>query len=418
MMHRFLIAVAFVPFLGFSQDSVYVRSIIDSLCAPRYEGRGYVNHGDIRASEFLKRQCEIIGLVPVEGNYFQDFQLNVNTFPGAMSVAINDRPLTAGKDFIVNPNALGTGGSFETFRFKPRWAKSNEKLFKLRSSGKLQDMVVILEKNDKVAAYQGFLNTLGHNPLQAAGYVQLTDKKLTWSVGRAPSNSTIILVDEKSVSGKINKADIHIEQVYDTAYNCRNVIAAIPGQSDSTVVFTAHYDHLGRMGSEVYIPGANDNASGTAMLLDLARYYMSHPPKYTTVFIWFAAEEAGLVGSTYYVDHPFLPLEKIRFLLNLDLMGDAKTGITVVNGKVFEEHFARLSSLNAEMMLLEKVVSRGSAANSDHYPFYMKGVPSFFVYTTGDYKHYHDVSDTPENLPLTNYNKVFELLVNFVEYGL
>ena len=172
------------------------------------------------------------------------------------------------------------------------------------------------------------------------------------------------------------------------------------------------------MGKETYIAGASDNASGSAMLLDLADYYSENPPKYNTVFIWFAGEEAGLVGSKYFVENPPFSLDNIKFLLNLDLMADAKKGITVVNGTIFNEAFDRLKAINEREGLLNQVKARGAAANSDHYPFYEKGVPSFFIYTEGDYKHYHDINDVPENIPLTNYDQVFELITSFVKEGL
>ena len=104
--------------------------------------------------------------------------------------------------------------------------------------------------------------------------------------------------------------------------------------------------------------------------------------------------------------------------MNLDLMGDAGKGVTAVNGKVLEEHFAKLSSINMEMGLVEQVKARGPAANSDHHPFHEKGVPCFFIYTMGDYNHYHDINDVPENLPLTNYSEVFKLIVEFMEIGI
>src|SRR6185295_5028689 len=79
---------------------------------------------------------------------------------------------------------------------------------------------------------------------------------------------------------------------------------------DSFIVITAHYDHLGMMGDSVYFPGANDNASGTSMMLDLIKYFFSEKnrPKCKVAFIAFAGEEAGLRGSEYFVNHPMIPL--------------------------------------------------------------------------------------------------------------
>src|SRR5688572_29192587 len=104
MMHRLFIALL-IPFFSQAQDT------------------SYVNQGDIKASSFLQRQCETIGLQPMEEHFFQEFSFDVNTFPGAMSVKINELPLVTGKDFIIKPSSLGIEGQFDVFRFKPSMAK-------------------------------------------------------------------------------------------------------------------------------------------------------------------------------------------------------------------------------------------------------------------------------------------------------
>jgi Zn-dependent M28 family amino/carboxypeptidase len=92
----------------------------------------------------------------------------------------------------------------------------------------------------------------------------------------------------------------------------------VPGtlHPDSFVVFTAHYDHLGLMGRHNFFPGANDNASGVALLISLADYFQHHPQPYSVVFLAFSGEEAGLLGSGYFADHPPIKLSSVRFLIN------------------------------------------------------------------------------------------------------
>jgi Zn-dependent M28 family amino/carboxypeptidase len=194
------------------------------------------------------------------------------------------------------------------------------------------------------------------------------------------------------------------------------VIAFLPGTKGAkkTIVFTAHYDHLGRMGELTYFPGANDNASGTAMLLTLAKYFKEHPVNVNILFIAFAGEEAGLLGSEHFVNHPTYPLKKMNFLVNLDIMGSGEEGITVVNATLFNEQFKLLQEINTEKGLLTQVKSRGPAQNSDHYWFTEKGVPAFFIYTMGSNKNYHDVFDTYENLTFSEYNDITTLLSEFV----
>ncbi len=169
------------------------------------------------------------------------------------------------------------------------------------------------------------------------------------------------------------------------------------------------------MGRETMFPGANDNASGVALLLDLAKHYTSTKPSYTMVFITFAGEEIGLIGSTYFTEHPIVPLGKIKFLLNFDLAGTGEDGIQVVNGKIHQRKFDLITRLNDQNKFLKQVKIRGEACNSDHCMFHSKGVPCFFIYTLGGIQAYHDIYDRAETLPLTEYEDYFKLIVAFVK---
>ena len=126
---------------------------------------------------------------------------------------------------------------------------------------------------------------------------------------------------------------------------------------DSFIVLTGHYDHLGHMGKDTYFPGANDNASGISMLLNLAKHYSEFKGenKYSILFIAFGAEEAGLIGSKYFVNHPIFPLTNIKFLINMDLMGTGEEGLMVVNGKVFEKEFNLLNDINKKHNFFPKI---------------------------------------------------------------
>ena len=412
-----LLFTLFLVGISNAQDSSYAKEMIDSLCAPRYHGRGYVFQGDVKAASFIERQCKEKGLKSFGNSYAQSFTLGVNTFPGDMSVKFNGELLQTGVDYQVNPGSQKINGSYKVLYLKPNMVKNQEKILKTASKKKVQNRFVVIDEASENAIIEEFSKGINQNPLNAKGYVLLKDKKLTWWVSRRTYNTTILDVSKEGLDKKIKTVDLAIDQEWISDYQSQNVVAFIPGQVDSIIVFISHFDHLGRMGKDTYIAGASDNASGSAMLLDLADYCVEHPPKYNTIFIWFAGEEAGLVGSKFFVEHPLFPLNKIKFLLNLDLMADAKKGITVVNGSIFNDAFDRLNAINERESLLNQVKARGAAANSDHYPFYEKGVPSFFIYTEGDYKHYHDVNDVPENIPLTNYSEVFQLITSFVKEG-
>jgi Zn-dependent M28 family amino/carboxypeptidase len=185
-------------------------------------------------------------------------------------------------------------------------------------------------------------------------------------------------------------------------------------QPDSFLVLCAHYDHLGSLGRNTWFPGANDNASGVAMLLELAAAIVEKPLPYSVLFVAFSGEEAGLLGSSFMAENPPVPLSKIRFLFNLDLMGFGEKGATVVNATLHPQEFARLQRLNEEGQYLTEIKARGKAANSDHFPFSEKGVPTFFMYLMGGPAYYHDVHDRPETLSLQGMRGSFRLIMAFL----
>src|SRR5690606_27119247 len=148
----------------------------------------------------------------------------------------------------------------------------------------------------------------------AAGTIVLTTDKLTWSGATSQISHPSITIKVDSTYKFFNRVALDIQAKFLEAYESQNVIGYVEGKSnDSLIVLTAHYDHLGMMGDKAIFPGANDNASGIAMLLNLAKYYQNHQPAYGTVFIAFGAEELGLLGAQYFTENPLFPLEKIKF---------------------------------------------------------------------------------------------------------
>ena len=113
--------------------------------------------------------------------------------------------------------------------------------------------------------------------------------------------------------------------------------------------------------------------------------------------------------------HPPLPLEDLRFMLNLDIMGSGEDGITVVNSTLFPKEFDLLKSINAKKKLLKEIKPRGPAANSDHWYFTQAGVPAFFIYTMGPNKHYHDIDDRYEALSFAAFDELNNLLFRFLK---
>ena len=167
----------------------------------------------------------------------------------------------------------------------------------------------------------------------------------------------------------------------------------------------------------MYYAGANDNASGTAAIVTFAAYYAKNRPEYDMYFIAFSGEDAYLRGSEWYVDHPVVPLGSIRYLFNIDMIGDNNP---VQYCEVSDEGmrgYALFEKINDEADYF-KALNRGKlAGNSDHYPFAVRHVPCIFLENEeGDtFKYYHTIHDTWENAVFDSYEPVFRLVRDFIE---
>ena len=363
--------------VAFSQNISFGKKLVDTLTSPYFWGRGYTNDGMKKAADFLSNEFKNYGLEPINSkNYFQSFSYPVNTFPGKMQVNINGRDLEPGKDFIVSPETKGVKGSGDLDQL---------------------DSIQFINRKEMVI-------------------IKMQDK-LTWSVAPEAADYSLILVDKKALDKSPTTFKVNIDNKFINNFKAANVCGLVKGtvKPDSIIFITAHYDHLGGMGKDTYFPGANDNASGISLLLNLAQYYAKHPQKYSIGFICFAGEEAGLIGSKYFTENPLMPLKNIRFLINTDLAGTGEEGITVVNATEFPKEFGMMNAVNDENKYVVKINARGKAANSDHYFFTEKGVPAFFFYTLGGIKAYHDVFDKAPTLPLNEHEDLFKLIIKFNE---
>lgn len=411
-----------ILFLGFisllkAQDRNYALQLIDTLSAPGMHGRGYVFEGDKKAADFIEAEFIKLELQPFNNNYSQFFPFSVNTFPGKADLSVGNKILKPGIDYLILPYSGSDSGTYHLTWIDYKIWNNRRKLKAFKKIDFSDQYLVIDDAGIKTDADKEIYKAMLANPFKAKGIIKLTEDKLTWSVSKTEVNYTAFEVLRPSFSKRARTITLNVENKFFNSYISQNIAAFVKGvvMPDSFIVFTAHYDHLGRMGENTYFPGANDNASGIAMLTDIARYYSKNPPAYSIAFIAFSAEEAGLVGSEYYVKNPLFPLNKIKFLINLDLLGSGEQGITVVNGSVFEQEFELLRSINIKNNYITKINKRGKAANSDHYHFTEKGIKSFFIYALGGSTAYHDINDTPLNVKLPVYDKIFLLLKDFTD---
>ncbi len=413
-MKKILLSFGLIAFIIslYAQDVTYAREVLETLASPDFYGRGYVKKGDGKAAKYLAQEFKKKQLKAFSANYFQFYSFPINTFPGKISVAIDGEELIPGHEYVISSSAPATNQYFKLEDLRSTTSSWDSLLLLMDLPA--ENTLFLLDDKD-MRSYYG----RGFPHLKAAAL--LTPKTPYWHVsnGGKVEETCWLKIREDKVAIGAEGIQIKVKNKFISDYKTQNVIAYVAGKThpNQYMVFTAHYDHLGMMGNETYYNGANDNASGTAMLLDLARHYSlpENQPEESVVFMALSGEETGLHGSSYFAENPLFPLENIKALVNLDMVGSGSEGITVVNATVLPEIFQCLDGINQKSNYLTEVKSRGESCNSDHCPFYQKGVPAIFIYTRGkETQEYHTVTDVAQGYPFTAYDGLFRLLTDFV----
>lgn len=421
-MNRFIsfIILCFLSVDGVSQSQNYAREVVQTLASDEFKGRGYVENGDKLAANFIREQFQKFGLRSYSKDYFQPFNISVNTFPTNVDISVNGESLSAGKDFLIDPTSPSLSGTYKVIYINPKQLLSDNEIAKLVPTIANKFVVFGLDSTEYTATEKerinAFKQAFKYDPrLNNAGYIELSSSKLTWRGSTSVNARPVFTIHSDALSSRISEINLDVKNKFYEKYPTQNVIGYIEGaRTDSVIVIMSHYDHLGKMGSSATFNGANDNASGTAMMLSLAQYYSENKPDFSIVFIAFVAEEMGLLGAQHFVENSPFNLSKIKFFLNFDLAGTGDEGIQVVNGSVYQHDFDRLKKLNENSNLLPAIKVRGAACNSDHCMFDRKNVPGFYIYTLGGIKAYHDIYDRAETLPLTEFDDYKSLMIKFI----
>ena len=189
-----------------------------------------------------------------------------------------------------------------------------------------------------------------------------------------------------------------------------NVVGMIRGETDQCILFGAHFDHLGTKGGRIY-NGADDNASGTTALLELAEAFAKAKPKYTLIFAAFSAEEVGLVGSRYYANNPIFSLQKHNLMVNMDMVGRLEgSNLNLYSGNLTKEITSLVRKTEKNYPFNFTFVPAGS--RSDHAHFNRQGIPVLFFHT-GSHPQYHQPTDDEH---LINYDGLVEITKYIFEF--
>ncbi len=208
--------------------------------------------------------------------------------------------------------------------------------------------------------------------------------------------------------------------------NAYNLVGFIDNQAANTIVIGAHFDHLGlgNQGSSLDANpqnkihnGADDNASGVAGVIELARHFQTNKIKESTnfLFLCFSGEELGLYGSKYFTENPTIDLTKVSYMINMDMIGrlDPQSKSLAVSGTGTSAAWEPLLKKLSTEKLLIKTDSAG-VGPSDHTSFYLKNIPVLHFFT-GSHSDYHKPTDDAEKINVEGEKEILELIIRLVE---
>jgi aminopeptidase YwaD len=236
----------------------------------------------------LSKQFKKVGLQPFGENYFQPFYMDVNTFPHQMQVNVSGVNIKPGLQFIVDAAACSATGRYSLYFVSDSVLPQPEPNL----------AYVIKKKFFATPQNKSDLKSWLQKIPDGSGIIYIEAEKLTWTVATNQNKYWGISVLESAWPSTADSITINISAQFKHNYKTQNVIGYLPGSSDTCLVVTAHYDHLGGMGKDVFFPGANDNASGVSMLLSLATHFANlHERKYSMLFYCICCRR----GRSYWV---------------------------------------------------------------------------------------------------------------------
>jgi len=434
---------------------------VKDLSAPRMEGRGAGTKGISRAAHLIEQRYKSLGLKPAgTAGYFQPFTVITGArLKGKNHLAVQDanskKELKINEDFV--PFSFSSSGSVSgPLVFTGYGASADEFKYDDYADVDVKDKIVVVLRYEPegFAAKSGNQGTTRHSQLitkainarnHGAKAIVLVNGKLgdgeedlltRFGAVSGPEDVGIVFLQVKNavadawfkaagkslpdVQKQINDSskpasfafpdDLHASvsvNIESTRATVNNVLAYLPGKTDEYVIVGAHYDHLGRGNFDSLAPsqigqihpGADDNASGTAGVLELARLFapMQGQLQRGILFSSFAGEELGLLGSAYWVKEPTLPLEKAVAMLNMDMIGRIKDKKVFVGGVGTGSTFKTMLEQADAKSGLKFEYSAGGYSASDHTSYVSKKIPVLFFFS-GLHSDYHKPSDTWEKI--------------------
>jgi hypothetical protein len=417
------------------------RKWLEFLAGPETLGRGTGQPGYQRAAEYIADHLRTFGLKPIgeDGTYFQNVPFIRTRVNPASAISSGPFRLTVGKDLGFQPLTQELDIEKRVVFVRARGPETT-----VPEGANFEDKIVVLITRDVNPRFRTQIQQ--RRPALMFNLFESVPEP-TWSAHQAGRQQRARLAQ-----GRISEAaaarlavalglpasaadpgqgaayeELEARQplkvhasVEEEEIGVPNVVGLYEGSDPDlkheVVALGAHLDHLGTDGTTVWW-GADDDASGCTALLNIARAFSENPvkPKRSILFIWFAAEEMGLIGSRYYTENPIIPLKDTICMLNMDMVGRNEESAT----EKPEENVDTIHLVGSKRIstqLHDLVIAQNDHVNlrfkynhenaiytrSDHYSFARHGIPIAFLFS-GFHPDYHQPTDTPDKI---NYDKI------------
>jgi aminopeptidase YwaD len=415
-----------------TQTTANLKSHIQYLADDKLEGRRTGTRGEGLAMDYISNQFKEIGLMPKgTETYFQSFPVHDGKQIDAATVfVINGNKLEAGKDFFPFPFSanqnIEASPSVALQEVGMPWFLDLTSLLEENNSNPHFDLPDYIYTNFKSFKEKGATALILYN-------TSSTDDKLVFNSKDKTENFPIPIIYVSKETAKRyfsdKPASLNIKLTTSISEKIRtghNVIGYIDNKAATTVILGAHYDHLGygedgnsrSTSKEPAIHnGADDNASGTAALIEMARELKSSKATNNNyLFIAFSGEELGLFGSKYFTEHPTIDIKTANYMINMDMVGrlNDSTKVLTIGGYGTSPTWSQVLPGPSDKQLLTLKYDSSGTGPSDHSSFYRKDIPVLF-YFTGLHSDYHKPSDDADKINYTGEQIIFYQMLGLVE---
>lgn len=423
-----------------TQTADNIKAHIQYLADDKLEGRRTGTPGEELAMNYISNQFKAIGLLPKGTEYYpQSFPVNDGKkMDEVTALVINDNKLEVGKDFFVFPfspaQKIEALPSVALQEIGVPWFFDLKEVLEENKSNPHFDLTDYIHNHYKGINDRGAVAMIFYNSSDIDDKLIFDPKDKSEQLA-IPAVYVSKATAKKYFSDKSATLNIKLRtSISEKNRIGHNVIGYIDNRAATTVILGAHYDHLGygedgnsmirNFDHPMIHNGADDNASGTAALIELARLLKaSKATKNNYLFIAFSGEELGLFGSKYFTENPTIDLKTVNYMINMDMVGRLNDSTKVVTiggygtspawGEYFKPIEADIKKLAANPLLVFKYDSSGTGP-SDHTSFYRKDIPVLF-YFTGLHTDYHKPTDDADKINYNGEVMIIQHIKNLVE---